>query len=196
MILLLKITSFNAKNEFKITTCLFILIKNTAPLYFLKTILMNIKLIAIGKTDNKQLQTLIDDYQKRLSFYVKFDLEIIVDIKNVKNLSELQQKEKEGELILSKITPTDHLILLDENGKNLSSIEFSAELQKKMNSGIKTLIFVIGGPYGFSEMVYQKAQSKISLSKMTFSHQMVRLFFIEQLYRGFTILKNEPYHHQ
>jgi 23S rRNA (pseudouridine1915-N3)-methyltransferase len=157
---------------------------------------MNIKLIAIGKTDNKQLQTLIDDYQKRLSFYVKFDLDIIADIKNVKNLSELQQKEKEGELILSKVTPTDQLILLDENGKNFSSIEFSGELQKKMNSGIKTIVFVVGGPYGFSEMVYQKAQGKISLSKMTFSHQMVRLFFIEQLYRGFTILKNEPYHHQ
>ncbi len=157
---------------------------------------MNIKLIAIGKTDNKQLQTLIDDYQKRLSFYVKFDMEIIPDIKNVKNLSELQQKEKEGELILSKITPTDQLILLDENGKNFSSMEFSGELQKKMNSGIKTLVYVIGGPYGFSETVYSKAQGKISLSKMTFSHQMVRFFFIEQLYRGFTILKNEPYHHQ
>ncbi|WP_396179036.1 23S rRNA (pseudouridine(1915)-N(3))-methyltransferase RlmH [Flavobacterium sp.] len=157
---------------------------------------MNIKLIAIGKTDNKQLQSLIDDYQKRLSFYVKFDLEIIADIKNVKNLSELQQKEKEGELILAKITSTDQLILLDENGKNFSSMEFSEELQKKMNSGIKTLVFVIGGPYGFSENVYQKAQGKISLSKMTFSHQMVRLFFIEQLYRGFTILKNEPYHHK
>ena len=157
---------------------------------------MNIKLIAIGKTDNKQLQTLIDDYQKRLSFYVKFYMEIIPDIKNVKNLSELQQKEKEGELILSKITPTDQLILLDENGKNFSSMEFSTELQKKMNSGVKTLVYVIGGPYGFSESVYNKAQGKISLSKMTFSHQMVRLFFIEQLYRGFTILKNEPYHHQ
>ena len=157
---------------------------------------MNIKLIAIGKTDNRQLQSLIDDYQKRLSFYVKFDLEIIADIKNVKNLSELQQKEKEGEMILSKIMPTDQLILLDENGKNFSSVEFSKELQKKMNSGIKTLVFVIGGPYGFSETVYQKAQGKISLSQMTFSHQMVRLFFIEQLYRGFTILKNEPYHHQ
>jgi 23S rRNA (pseudouridine1915-N3)-methyltransferase len=157
---------------------------------------MNIKLIAIGKTDNKQLQTLLDDYQKRLSFYVKFDLEVILDLKNVKNLSELQQKEKEGELILSKITSTDQLVLLDENGKNFSSMAFSAELQKKMNSGIKTLVFVIGGPYGFSDAVYQKAQGKISLSQMTFSHQMVRLFFIEQLYRGFTILKNEPYHHQ
>ncbi|SHG18220.1 23S rRNA (pseudouridine1915-N3)-methyltransferase [Flavobacterium segetis] len=157
---------------------------------------MNIKLIAIGKTDNKALQTLVDDYTKRLSFYVKFDLEVIPDIKNVKNLSESQQKEKEGELILSKITTTDHLILLDENGKTFSSLSFSSELQKKMNSGVKTLVFVIGGPYGFSDTIYMKAKGRISLSLMTFSHQMVRLFFIEQLYRGFTILKNEPYHHQ
>lgn len=157
---------------------------------------MNIKLIAVGKTDNKNLQLLIDEYQKRLSFYVKFDFEILADIKNVKNLSENQQKEKEGELILSKIGSTDQLILLDENGKNYSSINFAGELQKKMNSGIKTLVFVIGGPYGFSSEVYEKANGKISLSTMTFSHQMVRLFFIEQLYRAFTILKNEPYHHQ
>jgi 23S rRNA (pseudouridine1915-N3)-methyltransferase len=157
---------------------------------------MNIKLLAIGKTDNKNLQSLIEDYSKRLSFYIKFDLEIIPDIKNVKNLSESQQKDKEGELILSKITATDQLILLDENGKTFSSLAFSDELQKKMNSGIKTLVFVIGGPYGFSENVYNKCFGKISLSQMTFSHQMVRLFVIEQLYRGFTILKNEPYHHQ
>ena len=157
---------------------------------------MNIKLIAIGKTDNKNLQSLIEEYQKRLSFYIKFELEIIPDIKNVKSLSEAQQKEKEGELILAKLTPTDQLILLDENGKTFSSVKFSEELQKKMNAGIKTLVFVIGGPYGFSETIYAKANGKISLSLMTFSHQMVRLFFIEQLYRGFTILRNEPYHHQ
>lgn len=160
--------------------------------YFLQ---MNIKLIAIGKTDDKNLQALIDEYSKRLNFYIKFELEIIADIKNVKNLSESQQKEKEGELILSKITATDQLILLDENGKTFSSLSFSEELQKKMNSGIKTLVFVIGGPYGFSAAIYAKANGKISLSQMTFSHQMVRLFFIEQLYRGFTILKGEPYHH-
>ena len=157
---------------------------------------MNIKLITIGKTDNKNLQSLIDEYTKRLSFYVKFDLEIIPDIKNVKNLSEAQQKEKEGELILAKITPTDHLILLDENGKTFNSVGFSEFLQKKMNAGIKTLVFVIGGPYGFSETVYKQSVSKVSLSEMTFSHQMVRLFVIEQIYRGFTILRNEPYHHQ
>ncbi|WP_396139959.1 23S rRNA (pseudouridine(1915)-N(3))-methyltransferase RlmH [Flavobacterium sp.] len=157
---------------------------------------MNIKLLTIGKTDNKALQSLIDDYTKRLSFYIKFDLEIIPDIKNIKNLSESQQKEKEGELILAKLTSTDQLILLDEKGTTFSSVGFSDYLQKKMNSGAKTIVFVIGGPYGFSDEVYQKAQGKISLSLMTFSHQMVRLFFIEQLYRGFTILKNEPYHHQ
>ncbi len=156
---------------------------------------MNIKLIAIGKTDNKSLQTLIDEYTKRLGFYIKFDLEIIPDIKNVKNLSESEQKVKEGQLILSKLTPTDQLILLDENGKEFNSVGFSDFLQKKMNSGIKTLVFVIGGPYGFSEEVYQKAQGKVALSQMTFSHQMVRLFVIEQIYRGFTILNNEPYHH-
>jgi 23S rRNA (pseudouridine1915-N3)-methyltransferase len=157
---------------------------------------MNIKLLAIGKTDNKNLQVLMDEYSKRLGFYIKFDMEVIPDVKNVKNLSENQQKEKEGEQILAKIGATDQLILLDENGASFSSVGFSDYLQKKMNSGIKTLVFVIGGPYGFSDEVYAKAQGKISLSAMTFSHQMVRLFVIEQLYRGFTILKNEPYHHQ
>ena len=157
---------------------------------------MTIKLLVIGKTDNMQLQQLIDDYTKRLGFYIKFELEIIPDLKKVKNLSEDQQKQKEGDLILSKITPTDILILLDENGKQYDSVQFANYLQKHMNSGIKQLVFVIGGPYGFSPEVYSKARGKVSLSKMTFSHQMVRLFMIEQLYRGFTILKNEPYHHR
>jgi 23S rRNA (pseudouridine1915-N3)-methyltransferase len=157
---------------------------------------MTIKLLAIGKTDNKHLQSLIDDYQKRLGFYVKFEFEIIPDLKKVKNLSEEQQKQKEGELILNKLNPTDVLILLDENGKQLDSVAFSDYLQKHMNSGIKQLVFVIGGPYGFSSDVYQKANGKLSVSKMTFSHQMIRLFVIEQLYRGFTILRNEPYHHK
>ncbi|UNY97697.1 23S rRNA (pseudouridine(1915)-N(3))-methyltransferase RlmH [Zhouia spongiae] len=157
---------------------------------------MNIKLIAVGKTDNIHLQQLISEYDKRLGFYIKFSLEIIPDIKNAKNLSEDQQKEREGQLILKKIQPADRLILLDENGKNFSSEDFSGFIQKKLNSGIKQLIFAIGGPYGFSTEVYQKAQGKVSLSKMTFSHQMVRLFFVEQLYRAFTILRNEPYHHR
>ena len=157
---------------------------------------MTIKLITIGKTDNKQLTSLIDDYIKRLGYYIKFSLDIIPDIKNSKNLSEVQQKQKEGELILKKISTTDTLILLDENGKQLDSVDFSSYLQKHMNSGIKQLVFAIGGPYGFSEDVYKKSNGKLSLSKMTFSHQMIRLFFIEQLYRGFTILRNEPYHHR
>jgi 23S rRNA (pseudouridine1915-N3)-methyltransferase len=157
---------------------------------------MTIKLIAIGKTDAENLQSLIDDYLKRLSFYVKFSIEIIPDLKNVKNLREDQQKQKEGELILSKLNATDVLVLLDENGKQMDSVHFSEYLQKQMNSGIKQLVFAIGGPYGFSGEVYKKANGKLSLSKMTFSHQMIRLFFIEQLYRGFTILRNEPYHHR
>ncbi len=157
---------------------------------------MKIKLLAIGKTDNKNLIALIDEYQNRLKHYIKFELEIIPDIKNVKNLSEVQQKEKEGKLILSKLQNTDQLVLLDDKGNAYSSIQFSQYLQKKMNSGIKQLVIVIGGPYGFSEAVYKKSSGKVSLSKMTFSHQMIRLFVVEQLYRGFTILKNEPYHHE
>ena len=123
-------------------------------------------------------------------------MEIIPDLKKVKHLSEAQQKEKEGELILAKTQTSDILILLDENGKQMDSVSFSDYLQKHLNSGIKQLIFVIGGPYGFSDALYKRANGKLGLSKMTFSHQMVRLFFIEQLYRGFTILKNEPYHHR
>ncbi|WP_373523303.1 23S rRNA (pseudouridine(1915)-N(3))-methyltransferase RlmH [Aquiflexum sp.] len=157
---------------------------------------MQIRLIAVGKTDHSAIQTLLDEYIKRLGFYIKFEMEIIPDIKNAKNLSEAAQKEKEGELILKKVQTSDELVLLDEQGKQYSSVDFSDYLQKKMNAGLKQLIFVIGGPYGFSESVYQRANGKISLSKMTFSHQMVRVFFVEQLYRAFTILKNEPYHHQ
>ncbi len=157
---------------------------------------MKIKLLAVGKTDNKQLNQLIDEYKKRLKHYVKFEIEIIPDIKNAKNLSEQQQKEKEGILILNKLQNTDQMILLDDKGEMFSSIMFSKYLQKKMNSGLKQLVLVIGGPYGFSDEVYKKSRGKISLSKMTFSHQMIRLFMIEQLYRGFTILKNEPYHHE
>lgn len=157
---------------------------------------MNIRLIVIGKTEDKNIQNLIEQYTKRLSHYVRFDIEVIPDIKNTKNLSENEQKEKEGELILSKINVSDSLILLDERGKMFDSMEFADYLQKKMNSGIKTLNFVIGGPYGFSDTVYTKSNDKISLSKMTFSHQMVRIFCVEQIYRAFTILRNEPYHHR
>jgi len=157
---------------------------------------MTIKLIVLGKTDSSQLNQMIDEYQNRLRHYIKFEIETIPDIRNNKNLSEKQQKEKEGEVILSKLGTSDFLVLLDENGKQYSSVEFSDYLQKKMNSGLRQLVFVVGGPYGFSDAVYQKCQGKISLSKMTFSHQMVRLFMVEQLYRAFTILRNEPYHHQ
>ena len=125
-----------------------------------------------------------------------FDLQVIADVKNSKSLSEEQQKVKEGELILKSVASTDYLVLLDERGKEYTSVEFSAYIQKVMLSGSKQMTFVIGGPYGFSEAVYRRADAKVALSKLTFSHQMVRLFFVEQLYRAFTILKNEPYHHQ
>ncbi|AOW21966.1 23S rRNA (pseudouridine(1915)-N(3))-methyltransferase RlmH [Urechidicola croceus] len=157
---------------------------------------MKIKLLAIGKTDDKNLIKLIETYQNRLKHYIKFELTVIPDIKNAKNLSENQQKDKEGELILKHLQPTDQLILLDDKGKDYTSIQFSKYLQKKMNSGLKQLVFVIGGPYGFSDEVYKKAQGKVSFSKMTFSHQMIRLFVVEQIYRAYTILKNEPYHHE
>ncbi len=157
---------------------------------------MNIKLIAVGKTDNPALQELVGMYQKRLSYYTNFELQLLPDIKNSKSLSEAQQKVKEGELILANTELSHQLVLLDERGKEFTSVAFADELQKKMNAGIKQLTFVIGGPYGFSDEVYARANGKLSLSKLTFSHQMIRLFFVEQLYRAFTILRNEPYHHQ
>jgi 23S rRNA (pseudouridine1915-N3)-methyltransferase len=133
---------------------------------------------------------------QRLQHYINFTLEVIPDIKNVKNLSESQQKNAEGDVLLKKIHTTDFLTVLDEKGKTYTSEDFADFLQKKMNSGLKNLVFVVGGPYGFSDAIYQRANARISLSSMTFSHQMVRPFFMEQLYRGFTILKNEPYHHK
>ena len=157
---------------------------------------MTIKLVCIGKTDSIELKQLIEMYKKRLQFYIKFEIEVIPDLKKAKNLDENQQKTKEGELILSKVQTSDFVVLLDEKGKEFTSIGFSEYIQKRLNSGMKQLIFVIGGPYGFSQDVYKRADSKLALSKLTFSHQMVRLFFTEQLYRAFTILKNEPYHHQ
>lgn len=157
---------------------------------------MQIRLITIGKTDHPAIQKLTEEYSQRLGHYIRFEIEILPDLKNTKSLSIPAQKEKEGELILKKILPSDDLILLDERGKTYSSLEFSEFLQKKMNAGLKQLVYVIGGPYGFSEAVYSRANGKISLSKMTFSHQMIRPFFAEQLYRAFTILHNEPYHHE
>lgn len=157
---------------------------------------MKISLLVIGKTDEAYLQKGLEIFLKRIPHYISFEMKVIPDIKNAKNLSEEQQKDKEGELILQQTLPSDEMFLLDENGLEASSVDFARFLEKKMLSGIKRLVFVIGGPYGFSGNVYSRAIGKISLSKMTFSHQMVRLIFTEQLYRAFTILKGEPYHHQ
>lgn len=157
---------------------------------------MKIKLIAVGKTDDKNIQNLTTEYLERLKHYIGFEFYVIPDIKKAKNLSEAQQKSLEGQLILKQLQATDLLILFDEVGKSFSSKGFSEYLQKLMLSGCKQVVFVIGGPYGFSEEIYQKAIAKISLSSMTFSHQMVRLFAVEQFYRAFTIINNEPYHHE
>ncbi len=157
---------------------------------------MKIKLLVVGKTDHKGMQAMILEYQKRLGHYVKFELEVIQALKATKNMSVTEQQDKEGDAILSRISSSDMMVLLDEKGKQHSSTNFAKYLQKLMNAGTRQLVFVVGGPYGFSNAVYSRAQDKISLSLMTFSHQMVRLFFVEQLYRGFTILRNEPYHHQ
>ncbi|MNU66695.1 Ribosomal RNA large subunit methyltransferase H [compost metagenome] len=157
---------------------------------------MQVTLLCIGKTGKKFLEDGEQEYLKRLRHYISFQLQIIPDIKQAKSLSEAQIKQKEGELILEKVGISDSLILLDERGKEFSSMAFSQYLQEQFNRGGKHLYFVIGGPYGFSDAVYQRANGKISLSQMTFSHQMIRLFFIEQVYRAMTILRNEPYHHQ
>ena len=157
---------------------------------------MKIKLIVIGKTDEAYLRHGIELFQKRIFHYLPFDYQIIPDIRNSKNLSQEQQKNKEGQLILNQLSPGDELILLDEQGKSFGSVDFARFLEKKMIGGFKNLLFVIGGPYGFSTAVYEKANGRISLSPMTFSHQMARLIFSEQLYRALTILKGEPYHHE
>ena len=157
---------------------------------------MKIRLIVIGKTDKAYLKDGIDIFHKRIPHYLPFEYQIIPDIKNTRKLTADQQKEKEGELLLAQLNPGDELILLDEHGKEFSSPNFARFLEKRMLRGTKCLVFAIGGPYGFSKMIYEKAVSKISLSKMTFSHQMVRLIFSEQLYRALTILKGEPYHHE
>ncbi len=156
---------------------------------------MRITLLVVGKTTDTHIETLIQDYQKRLAHYVPFALQVIPELKNTKSLTPEQQKQAEGELILRTVTASTDLVLLDEHGKEFRSIEFADYVQKRMSSG-RDVVFVVGGPYGFSEAVYARANGKISLSKMTFSHQMVRLFFVEQLYRAMTILRGEPYHHE
>ena len=157
---------------------------------------MKITFLVLGKTEDSYLKDGIDNYLKRLKFYIKFEIQEIPELKNTKNLSPEQQKSKEAELINKYLNPGDHIILLDEKGDEFTSTQFSGFLNKKMIQSIQNLVFIVGGPYGFDEQIYQKANNKLSLSKMTFSHQMVRLFFVEQIYRAFTILKGEPYHHE
>lgn len=157
---------------------------------------MKIDLVLIGKSDQKYLQEGIDIYLKRLKHYCQFEMKVIPDLKSTKSLSEEQQKEKEGELILNHIKDSDFVMLLDERGDSLSSVDYAQFIEKRQVVGTRKLSFVIGGPYGFSKEVYAKANAKLSLSAMTFSHQMVRLIFVEQLYRAYTIINGEPYHHQ
>ena len=157
---------------------------------------MKITLLAIGKTDSDYFIKGISEYTKRLEHYISFDTQIIPDIKNTKNLTIDQQKEKEGELILKNIQSGDYIVLLDDKGKEYTSMQFASYIEKKTHTVPKRLVFIIGGPYGFSKSVYEKANEKLTLSRMTFSHQMVRLIFVEQLYRAMTILNNEPYHHE
>lgn len=152
--------------------------------------------LVVGKTVDKHFIASTDEYISRIKHYMGFEMVVIPELKNTKNLSEEQQKEKEGEQILKAIQPGDYVILLDEAGAERRSIEFAQWLEKKMNAGNKRLIFIVGGPYGFSPAVYAAANEKISLSKMTFSHQMIRMIFTEQFYRAMTILNNEPYHHE
>lgn len=157
---------------------------------------MKITFLTVGKTEDAYLKDGIDKYVKRLKHYTKLELVDLPELKNTKALTEQQQKTKEAELILKKISPLDHVILLDEQGMEFTSKQFSAYIDKKSINSTSSLVFVVGGPYGFDQSVYERANDKLSLSRMTFSHQMIRLFFTEQLYRAYTILKGEPYHHE
>ena len=157
---------------------------------------MKITLLTVGKTTNTHLMKLQEEYQSRLKFYIPFELIVIPELKNTKNLSVTEQLEKEADLILKNVDVTDKVVLLDEKGKQFSSVAFSEYMAKEIMSTQKRLIFVVGGPYGFAARIYERANNKLSLSAMTFSHQMIRLIFVEQLYRAMTILKGEPYHHE
>ncbi len=157
---------------------------------------MKITFLTVGKTEDAYLKEGIEKYVKRLKHYTKLELVELNELKNTKALTPDQQKAKEAEMILKKITPLDHVVLMDEKGTEYTSTQFAAYINKREISSSATLIFIIGGPYGFDQSVYQRANDKISLSRMTFSHQMVRLFFVEQLYRAYTIMKGEPYHHE
>ncbi|MBQ0029358.1 MAG: 23S rRNA (pseudouridine(1915)-N(3))-methyltransferase RlmH [Paludibacteraceae bacterium] len=157
---------------------------------------MKVLLLTVGKTNEINFINAISDYQKRLKFYIPFEIQELPELKNTKSLSESQQKTLEGEAILAALDASDQVVLLDDKGKDFTSMQFADYMQRNMASGAKRLIFVVGGPYGFSDAVYARANGKVSLSKMTFSHQMVRLIFVEQLYRAMTILRGEPYHHE
>ena len=157
---------------------------------------MKIELAVIGKTSIGYLKQGIDEYIKRLKHYAPFEIKYIDDIKNTKNISEDQQKRTEGAKILSLLDKSDFVVLLDEHGKEYTSMQYSSYIQKRMLSGAKKVVFVIGGPYGFSQEVYDRANDKISFSKMTFNHEMIRLIFTEQLYRAYTTINHEPYHHE
>ena len=150
----------------------------------------------VGKTDAQYFVDSVREYENRLKHYIPFEIQVLPDLKNTKNLTAEQQKEREGESILKSLQPGDFIVLLDERGKEFTSLQFASFIEKKTYTVNKRLLFIVGGPYGFSDQVYEKASEKISLSKMTFSHQMIRLIFVEQLYRAMTILNNEPYHHE
>ena len=157
---------------------------------------MKVMFLVVGRTVNKHITTLITEYADRVKHYIPFDMEVIPELKNTKALTPEQQKEREGELIQKQLRDGDYVVLLVEGGKEFRSIEFAAYMQKKQSQVARRLVFIVGGPYGFSPAIYDLAREKVSLSKMTFSHQMVRLFFVEQLYRAMTILRGEPYHHE
>ena len=157
---------------------------------------MKITLLTVGKTEDAYLKDGIEKYLKRLKHYIKLEVNDLPELKNTKALSPEQQKSKEAEMLLKKTTNTDYVVLLDENGAELTSQQFADYINKKNIGSVQNLVFIVGGPYGFDQSIYQRANDNLSLSRMTFSHQMVRLFFTEQLYRAFTIIKGEPYHHQ
>ena len=157
---------------------------------------MKVTFLVVGRTIDKHLTTLINDYAERVKHYVPFEMVVVPELKNTKALSAEQQKERESELLQKQLRPGDHIVLLDEGGREFRSMEFAAYLEKKQAQAARRLVFIVGGPYGFAPAIYALANEKVSLSKITFSHQMVRLFFVEQLYRAMTILRGEPYHHE
>ncbi len=157
---------------------------------------MKVVLLSVGKTDHPLLSQIIEDYRKKVNHYIPFEMKMVPDPKNRRNLSEKEQKAEEAQLLLKVLQPSDHVVLLDEKGKEYRSTEFARYLEKKSHTGSRQLVFLVGGPYGFAPEIYARATDMISLSRMTFTHQMIRLIFTEQLYRAMTIIHHEPYHHE